>query len=227
MRKLACLLLLLLAIGARSALAQDQPAQATAEFKTSVGETVGTATLSQNPDGTVRLQVQVRGLPPGQHGIHIHAVGQCAPDFAAAGPHYHPLGKQHGLENPAGPHAGDLPNLTIGADGTGTMDATTDRVTLTPGDKTVFDADGSAIVIHAFQDDQKTDPAGNSGERIACAVIQPVVAPQPTPAPVAGGAPAQLPATGGAALPWPALVLAGLLVLIGGALALRDARSRS
>jgi hypothetical protein len=174
----------------------------------------------------------VRGLPPGVHGIHIHAVGRCAPDFSAAGSHYNPAGKKHGLENPEGAHAGDLPNLTIGQDGTGTFDTTTSMVSLTPGDKTVFDADGSAIVIHAFQDDQKTDPTGNSGERIACAIIQMVAAEQPAqpgqpgtqPLPSAGG-PAQLPATGGGDMPLFAFVLAALL-LVGGALALRGARAK-
>jgi Cu-Zn family superoxide dismutase len=210
---------LVLATGASSVLAQNQPTQATAVFKTLVGETVGNATLTQNADGSVRLQVQVRGLPPGQHGIHIHAVGKCAPDFAAAGGHYNPASKQHGLENPAGAHAGDLPNLTIAADGTGSIDVTTDRVTLTSGDKTVFDADGSAIVIHAFMDDQKTDPAGNSGDRIACAVIEQLAAAPPA-------APAQLPITGGKDFSLIALGLAVLLLAGGRLLVRRSARAR-
>jgi Cu-Zn family superoxide dismutase len=227
MRKLVCLLFVgLLAAGASSVLAQVQPLRGTAEFKTSVGETVGDATLTQNADGAVRLQVQVRGLPPGVHGIHIHAVGACAPTFAAAGPHYNPMNKKHGLESPDGPHAGDLLNLTIGADGTGSMDATTTMVSLTPGEKTVFDADGSAIVIHAFQDDQKTDPAGNSGERIACAVIQPIAAGQVQPTPATGGAPQQLPNTGGTDWPWLALSLAALC-LAAGMLVVRSLRTRS
>jgi len=226
MRKLAYLLVALaLMIGAGSASAQSQlPSKATAEFKTAVGETIGNATLTQNADGSVLVQVKVRGLPQGVHGIHIHSVGACAPDFAAAGAHYNPMSKQHGFDNPAGPHAGDLPNLNIGADGTGSLDFTTTMVTLTPGAATVFDADGSAFIIHAYTDDQKTDPAGNSGLRIACAVLQPVAATQPTqPSPAAGGTPQQLPNTGGAEAPWLLLILATAL-LVSGALALRRVR---
>lgn len=153
----------------------------TAEFKTSVGETVGTATLTQNPDGSVRVQAQVRGLPPGTHGFHIHQFGACAPTFGAAGEHFNPTGAQHGLENPNGPHAGDLPNFIVGDDGMGSYDATTNRVTLMPGPHTLFDTDGSAIIIHAHTDDQKTDPGGNSGSRIACAVLQPAPTGQAAP----------------------------------------------
>lgn len=230
MRKLGYLLVALaLTIGASSAFAQSQaPSKATAEFKTAVGETIGNATLTQNADGSVFVQVKVRGLPQGVHGIHIHSVGACSPDFAAAGAHYNPLSKQHGFDNPAGPHAGDLPNLNIAADGTGTLDFTTSMVTLTPGAATLFDADGSAFIIHAYTDDQKTDPAGNSGLRIACAVITPVAVAQPAqptaqPGAAAGGTPQHLPNTGGNDAPWLLLILATTL-LVSGALALRRVR---
>jgi len=200
----------------------QQPAQSSAgaEFKTSVGETVGNAALTQNADGSVRLQVQVRGLPAGQHGIHFHQFGACAPTFGAAGEHYNPMGKMHGLENPNGPHAGDLPNLIVNADGTGSLDTTTQMVTLAPSPTTVFDSDGTALIIHAFTDDQKTNPSGNSDGRIACAVIQPgtpVAQPvaQPIP-PVAQ--PAQLPNTGGADTAGPALLALGLLLISAGVL---------
>src|SRR5262249_34367793 len=162
--------LLLLVLSGGSALAQGAPPpQARGEFKTAVGESVGNITLTQMPDGAVMVSASVRGLPPGQHGFHIHAVGSCTPTFHAAGPHYNPLGKQHGLDNPNGPPAGDLPNLTVNADGTGTLNAKTTLITITPGPTTIFDTDGSAVIIHAQPDDQKTDPSGNSGGRIACA----------------------------------------------------------
>lgn len=206
--------------------AAQQPTQtsASAEFKTSVGETVGNATLTQNADGSVRLHVQVRGLPPGQHGIHFHQFGACAPTFGAAGEHYNPMGKQHGLDNPNGPHAGDLPNLTVNADGTGSLDTTTQMVTLAPGPTTLFDADGTALIIHAFADDQKTDPSGNSGGRIACAVVRAGGAPAAPPV-VRPGQPSHLPITGGADTPWLALLAAALL-FGAGVLAIQGATAR-
>ena len=106
------------------------------------------------------------------HGLHIHTVGACTPDFAAVGGHFNPTTAQHGLDNPNGPHAGDLPNLEIDADGNGTYEATTTLVTLDQGDNSLFDSDGSALVIHAAPDDLVTDPSGNSGDRIACGVIE-------------------------------------------------------
>jgi Cu-Zn family superoxide dismutase len=122
------------------------------------------------------VNVHVDGLAPGLHGIHIHAVGACSPAFTAAGGHYNPLVHQHGLENPSGPHAGDLPNLVVNGAGIGHLDAVTDRVTLSPGPATLFDTTalvvGSAFIIHAGPDDQLTDPTGGSGGRIACAVIE-------------------------------------------------------
>lgn len=111
-------------------------------------------------------------VPPGSHGIHIHTVGKCdPPDFASAGGHYNPDGKKHGLDNPEGPRAGDLPLLVVAQDGTGTLETTTNLLTNRPKGKEPFDADGAALVVHASADDQKTDPTGNSGARIACGVI--------------------------------------------------------
>jgi Cu-Zn family superoxide dismutase len=102
----------------------------------------------------------------------VHAVGKCdPPDFATAGPHFNPLNKQHGALNPQGSHAGDLPNITVAPDGTGRMETTTEQLTLGSGPLSVWDADGSALVIHANPDDFKTDPTGNSGNRIACGVL--------------------------------------------------------
>ena len=140
------------------------------------GNTIGHVRLGQDRHGEVRVNVSVDGLTPGLHGIHIHAVAACAPTFAAAGGHYNPLARQHGLLNASGAHAGDLPNLTVNEDGVGHLDATTDRVTLTNGPTTLFDttagAVGSSFIIHASEDDQSTDATnGGSGGRIACGVI--------------------------------------------------------
>ena len=135
------------------------------------GETVGAALLTQQGE-EVRVFAWARGLTPGKHGIHLHAVGSCVPPaFASAGSHFNPEGKKHGLHNPEGPHLGDLPNLQVRKSGKGALYAETDRVNLLPGPESLFDAGGSAVVIHAAEDDQVTDPTGNSGARIACGVI--------------------------------------------------------
>jgi Cu-Zn family superoxide dismutase len=152
----------------------------------SAGRTVATASLWQEANGLVHVDVEAMGcvtagcgaLATGDHGLHFHAVGSCiaasSPAFSSAGGHYNPLSKQHGLSNPQGPHAGDAPNISIGADGKGKASFTTDRVTLTTGASTLFDADGSALVIHAAADDQMTQPSGNSGARVACGVLKTV-----------------------------------------------------
>jgi superoxide dismutase, Cu-Zn family len=136
------------------------------------GEAVGTALLTQRKE-SVRVFVWTRGLTPGKHGIHIHAVGRCdAATFASAGGHFNPETRQHGLENPAGAHGGDLPNLEVRENGIGILHATNDRISLLASPSSIFDADGSALIIHAAEDDQVTDPTGNSGARIACGVIE-------------------------------------------------------
>lgn len=151
-------------------------ARAEATIRDAAGEEKGRAELWQDRDNVVHVDVVLSGLPPGPHGIHFHAVGQCegsgSSPFATAGAHFNPLGRQHGLDNSAGPHAGDAPNFTVAPDGTGRATFTTDRISLTEGSTTLFDADGSAIVIHAAADDQITQPAGNSGGRIACGVVR-------------------------------------------------------
>ena len=144
---------------------------ASAQLKNAGGQTVGTATFTEVPSA-IRILVEVKGLPPGEKGVHLHEVGKCeGPQFTSAGGHINPEKKQHGVLNPQGAHAGDLPNITIDGAGNGRMETTTSRVTLGGGASSLFDADGSAIVIHAAPDDFKTDPTGNSGGRIVCGVI--------------------------------------------------------
>lgn len=141
---------------------------AVATLRNTAGIEVGRATATEVTGG-VRFTVDARGLPPGTHGAHVHAVGRCdPPDFASAGGHWNPTAAHHGAMNPQGPHEGDLPNLIIGADGRGTV------ALIVPGASmaALLDADGAALVIHAGADDLMTDPAGNSGARIACGVFQ-------------------------------------------------------
>ena len=135
------------------------------------GAAVGTVVLLAAGDD-VAINVAVTGLPPGMHGIHLHTVGSCeAPGFASAGGHLNPHSMQHGTANPAGPHLGDLPNLIVGSSGTGEVTAKL-RDSRATAMAALFDADGTAIVIHAAPDDYRTDPSGTSGTRIACAVLQ-------------------------------------------------------
>lgn len=154
----------------------DRVAVAYGTISNAAGEPRGAAELWQDMDKIVHVDVQMTGLPPGPHGIHFHAVAKCegagTTPFATAGAHYNPLGRQHGLDNAAGPHAGDAPNFTVSPDGIGRATFTTDRVSLTEGSTSLFDTDGSAIVIHAAADDQTSQPSGNSGGRIACGVVR-------------------------------------------------------
>ena len=150
----------------------DGAEHAAATLRNPAGEVIGKARFVEDGTGIVHVNVHVKGISPGEHGIHIHAVGACTPTFLAAGGHHNPLGDEHGLDNPDGPHAGDLPALTVNKAGIGHLNVATDRATLSSGTTSVFDGDGSAFVIHADPDDQVTDPTGNSGARIACGVIQ-------------------------------------------------------
>lgn len=178
--------------------ANAQTSPITMDLRNSAGQSVGSATLTPVPGG-VEVRVQARGLPPGLHGIHFHEFGRCdGPDFMSAGDHFNPTGRQHGLRNPAGPHAGDLPNLEVVANGIASFTATINRLTLGSGPTSLNDADGTALVIHANPDDDLSDPSGNSGGRIACGVVPrgSTAAAAPGPAPVRAAAPAQLPRTG-------------------------------
>jgi superoxide dismutase, Cu-Zn family len=146
---------------------------ATAVMKDVKGNTVGLAAFTEDSSGLVHINVNASGLTPGLHGIHIHDKGNCTePSFTSAGGHYNPLGKEHGLKNPNGPHAGDLPNLEVGEDGKGYMNVTTGLVTLSDGPTTLFTANGTSLVIHDGSDDQMTNPSGNSGSRIICGIIE-------------------------------------------------------
>lgn len=140
---------------------------ATAVLAGADGSPRGSATL-RDASGGLAVKISAEGLPAGTHGIHIHTTGRCeAPDFASAGGHWNPTARQHGRDNPQGAHHGDLPNLVVGADGRATLAMTTPGGSLAE----LFDADGAALVIHASADDNRTDPSGNSGGRIACGVI--------------------------------------------------------
>lgn len=162
-----------LAVAAAAPSFADAPS-ATATLSDAAGKQVGTATLQQLAHG-VLIRLTVTGLPPGPHGVHIHATGKCepgSPAFASAGGHLNPGAHKHGFDAPDGHHAGDLPNLIVAADGTGAMEAVAQDVTLGGGPASLFGQHGTALVIHAKPDDYRTDPSGASGDRIACGVVR-------------------------------------------------------
>lgn len=152
----------------------QQPAATVTLINTSGGP-VGSAELTEDGKGIVTLIVKVSGLPTGVHGIHFHEVGaadpKAIPPFSTSGEHYNPASKKHGLINPLGTHAGDLENLIIDGQGNGSLTTTTNRFTLSDGPATLFDANGSSLIIHTNADDQITDPSGSSGGRIAGGIV--------------------------------------------------------
>jgi Cu-Zn family superoxide dismutase len=169
-------IVLILAVSALvlGSISLGQPAEKTAhaDVLNANGEKIGTATLHE-VQGGVRIDLDVSQLPPGIHALHVHAVGKCeGPDFKSAGPHFNPEGKKHGRQNPDGPHAGDLPNFEVGADGRAKTSVVATRVSLGDGANSLFQSNGTALVIHEKADDDLTDPAGNAGSRIACGAVQ-------------------------------------------------------
>lgn len=141
------------------------------EMKDGAGQSIGTATLSESM-GMVHIQLDLKGLKPGEHALHVHATAKCeGPGFTTAGGHFNPAAKKHGLQSAEGPHAGDMDNFTVAADGTAKGMVMAKGISLGTGANSVFTGGGTALVIHAGPDDMKTDPAGAAGDRIACGVI--------------------------------------------------------
>ncbi len=158
------------ALAAQNAPDGPPPVRATFAVIDSTGGRIGQVTAVQDPGGVV-LQVLVSTLSPGPHGMHLHAAPACEPPgFLSAAGHYNPTGRKHGRDNPEGPHAGDLPNLEVQPDGSGRAQVRLEGVTLTAGPHSIG-IPGTALVIHATKDDGVTDPTGNAGPRLACAVL--------------------------------------------------------
>lgn len=169
--RVMCGLVAVAGVAAFSLSVQAQSPTAKASLKDAAGKDVGTVQLVQTPHG-VLLKMSLKGVAPGEHAFHVHAVGKCEAPFTSAGGHFNPASKKHGMEASEGSHAGDMPNLYIPANGDLRIDVANSMISLVKGQpNSVFDADGSAIIIHAGPDDYKTDPTGNAGDRIVCGVI--------------------------------------------------------
>lgn len=148
------------------------PSAAAAELADASGRVVARATAEEAGEG-VRIRIEADGMPAGAYGAHVHTTGRCdAPTFAGAGPHWNPGARQHGKDNAAGMHKGDLPNLLVGTDGRGSFEYTVLGAAIGGGASAMLDGDGAAVVLHQRADDYRTDPSGNSGDRIACGVLR-------------------------------------------------------
>jgi Cu-Zn family superoxide dismutase len=151
--------------------ARDPMMVAHADMKNAQGESIGRAELKDTPNG-VLITLRLDRAPEGEHAFHIHEVGRCeAPAFESAGGHFNPTGAGHGFLDPKGPHAGDLPNVHVGSDGRLHVELFADEIGLATGERTLFDDNGSAVVLHAKPDDYQTNPAGDAGDRLACGVV--------------------------------------------------------
>lgn len=135
------------------------------------GSSRGVARVTEAADG-LHVVVKAMGIPPGEHAVHVHTTGTCTgPDFTSAGGHWNPTSRQHGKDNPAGMHMGDMPNMLVQSNGTGEIEYHIAGGTISSGTTPLLDADGAAVVIHAKADDNVSDPAGNAGGRIACGIL--------------------------------------------------------
>lgn len=163
----------LLVAGCVPSVSSGTKAAAVADLVDATGKPAGTAIVTESTDG-LWLDVSVKGVMAGPHGLHVHTVGKCeAPDFATAGGHWNPTAHQHGHKNPQGPHAGDAPNLIANAKGAGRLKTWLGAGLIASGETPLLDADGAAVVLHADADDEMTDPSGKSGKRILCGILRP------------------------------------------------------
>lgn len=171
MKKMVLNMTMGIGLAAAAALQLSAQGMTHVDIKNAQGQSIGMAMLSKAPNG-VSIALDVKGLEPGEHALHVHMTPKCeGPAFTTAGGHFNPMAKKHGMKNPEGPHAGDMANFTVAANGTAKVTVVAPGVTLGTEANSVFANGGTALVIHAKGDDMMTDPAGAAGDRIACGVI--------------------------------------------------------